>query len=113
MSEMVHYTWKIKEIHLDEFNTYEELAKSILDKKGFKKLKNYDNYIEALIYEYYDEYIQIDWILFEIITKDTIEQYNDIFKSNKNEDETISYEVKYYNGWCSFEEAMWYALQNK
>ena len=37
---------------------------------------------------------------------------SDIFNAHDNNDGTIDYEVLYYNGGCSFDEAVEYAIDN-
>ena len=45
-----------------------------------------------------------------IISEDDIDDYADIFNASKNEDGTIDFLLRYYNGGCSFNEALTTAI---
>lgn len=47
------------------------------------------------------------------IERTEYEDSDDIFESSKNDDGTIDFQVKYYNGGCGFGEALEYALKTK
>lgn len=55
--------------------------------------------------------VEIDGLVYEV-EEVKIDPYDDIFESSKNEDGSINFEVKYYNGGCGFNEAIVYALDN-
>jgi len=57
-----------------------------------------------------DTAIVIDGKVFEI-QRTEYEDSDDIFESTKNEDGTIDFQVKYYNGGCGFGEALEEALK--
>ena len=83
-----------------------------------------DNYVKDCdIPSYYDsdeEYFndvfqekafQINGIVYEVETKELNDDY--IAISKHNDDGTIDFQVKFYNGGCSFNEAVEEALKNK
>lgn len=67
--------------------------------------------------EYFNDYLSesaivIDGKVFEV-ERTQFEDSDDIFESTKNEDGTIDFQVKYYNGGCCFGEALEYALKKQ
>ena len=62
------------------------------------------------IYDYCDEAVEIDGMVY-LVKKDDIDPYSDMFLSNKNENGTIDFYVKFYNGCCSFNEAINNAIE--
>lgn len=107
MSETVHYIGTLKEVEKLKGETLEEQCKRILD----KKLEEYYNsYQEMLLDEYYKKYVICNNILYSVEMKDAT--YNDVFNMSYNLDGTIRFEVKYYDGGCSFIEAIETAFNN-
>lgn len=91
MSETVHY-------------------KGILIPTG-KTLKEFDPKAKHTWDLLYKSAIEIDGQIYTI-EKEEIDDSN-LFLSKKNEDGTINFEIRYYNGGCSFDEAIREALKNK
>jgi hypothetical protein len=112
MSETVHYRGTLTKVERLGNETLEEQCKRIIGEGNFKNY--YESYQEMLLYgyEYSQDYFLQDDILYSVSKKE-IDTDEDIFKSNENEDGTIEFEVKYYNGGCGFNEALEYALDNK
>ena len=52
---------------------------------------------------------EIDGIVYEVETKNV--EYEDIAISSRNDDGTIDFQLKFYNGGCSFNEALDDALK--
>ena len=69
-----------------------------------KTLSEFDNSADD-IYDHYYKAVLIDDQVYTV-EKEEVEPYEDVFLSSKNEDGTIDFEVKYYNGGCSFNEAI-------
>lgn len=63
------------------------------------------------IYDHYETAVEIDGLIYTV-EKEYIETYEDMFTSSKNENGTIDFEIKYYNGGCGFGEAIDEALGN-
>tara|TARA_R110000851_G_scaffold325711_1_gene493864 strand:- start:389 stop:700 length:312 start_codon:yes stop_codon:yes gene_type:complete len=66
--------------------------------------------------EYFDDVFTekayaINGIVYEVETKDI--EGEDIATSKQNPDGSIDFQVRFYNGGCSFNEAIEYALKNK
>ena len=71
----------------------------------------YDNKTEHFNDEFCSVAVEIDGEVYAIV-RNEYEDGDDIFESSKNEDGTIDFQVKYYNGGCGFGEAMEEALKN-
>jgi hypothetical protein len=108
MSEHVVLSGKVKKVKFLKNETLEEACKRILIENKIDletKMEYYDNYVECLIEELYKKYEIIDDEIFEIISCKNHE-YSDIFEMKQNEDGTFDYLLSYYNGGCSFGEAL-------
>lgn len=64
------------------------------------------------IYDHYERAVEIDGMIY-MVEKTDINPDEDIFRSTKNDDGTIDFEVKYYNACCSFNEAIDEALSTE
>ena len=69
----------------------------------------YDDKTEHFNEEFQSTAIEIDGEVYDIV-RNEFEDSDGIFESSKNEDGTIDFEVKYYNGGCGFGEALEEAL---
>ena len=111
MSETVYYTGKIKPVEI--IDNVESTARIILLKSGLEiKSDIYDSYVEQLEDMLYDQYLVTDEDIFEVISQSKNDPDDDMFEASRNADGTINFTVKYYNGGCSFGEAIEEALQN-
>lgn len=114
MSEIVHYIGKLKEVVPREGETLQEVAKKIYDQAGFTmsdywKERFDGNWVKALCGET-ENYVRHNGRLFEVLQKISIDPDGDIANASENDDGTINYEVKYYNGGAGFNEAIDEAL---
>jgi len=109
MSETVHYKGKLQEIIKLGNETLEEQCKIILNKELDD---NFMSYQEYLLDEYYQKYIVHDGILYSV-EKQNVEQDQDIFNISYSGCCSFNFEVKYYNGGCSFDEAIEYAFERR
>ena len=89
-------TWKDKFIHLQ--------------KKGYE-FKDYDIDNEWIGGESEGSTISANGDFYQIIKSKDFD-YEDIYEASHNEDGTVSYVLKYYNGSCGFQEALEEALNN-
>lgn len=113
MSETVRYTGKLKLVENLPNETFEEQCERILNENNYVELSTYcDSWEEMLCDELYDKYIVYNEKIYKVVEKNYKDVGEDIFEAYKNEDGTIDYEVMYYNGGCSFSEAIEYALNN-
>lgn len=71
----------------------------------------YDSVSEWFDDNYYKSNFAICGMVYSV-QKEFVDEADDIFKSTKNQDGTIEFEVKYYNGGCGFNEAIDDALKN-
>ena len=95
MSETVHYKGKIQLVEKIKDETLEEQCKRILSEHGYQELDLYcDSWHEMLCEELYERYVIVNDSIYKVI------------------DKTINYHVMYYDGGCSFNEAIEEAIQN-
>lgn len=111
MSETVHYKGKLKKIEVEDIETFK---KETVD-NYFKTTPAPSWYKEGEQEDFFDDdmreiYIVNNGNVYEILSKDNIDNESDIFIANTNIDETIDYDVMYYNGGCGFSEAIEEAL---
>lgn len=69
----------------------------------------YKSYTELIIDDY--NHVLIDDNLYQVLTKESL-QNDDIFEASKTDHNVYDYLVQYYDGGCSFSEAIGYALKN-
>jgi hypothetical protein len=110
MSETEHFKGKLIKVELEE--SLEKTCEKILNEHGVKD----NGYFESIIllfedFFYTKEYAIVDDVLYKLNFK-RIEDEESIFTSEQNEDGSIDFEVKYYNGGCGFNEALEEALEN-
>lgn len=109
MSETVYYKGILKPVDMLIGEGIEERCKRII---GNVELEDYyESYQEKLMddYDYYEKYVIHNGILYSV-EKQNFDPEESIFIANRNDDGTINFEVRYYNGGCSFDEAIDYAL---
>jgi hypothetical protein len=110
MSEVVHYRGTLTRVEKLESESLEDQCKRL---SGNKRLQSYhDSYQEQLVHDNYQDYVILDDVLYSVKKQD-IDPDEDISRMTENEDGTLSFEVKYYNGGCSFDEAIEEAFGNK
>ena len=113
MSEVVHYTGKIKLVEKLPNELIEEQCKRILMQHKYTELNSYcESWKEMLYEEMYDNYVIVNDNLYEIVEKNDKEYDTDIFNISDNKDGSYDYEVMFYDGGCSFSEAIEIALNN-
>jgi hypothetical protein len=60
--------------------------------------------------ECYRKAVEIDGLVYEVESKE-LDPYDGIFNASHNNDGTIAFELRYYNGGCDFSEALDEALK--
>lgn len=109
MSETVHYRGTLTVVERLESETLEEQCKRILEGK---ELESYHDSHEDMLRDIgYKQYLIRDDIIYDVKKKEIGE--DDMFIITEGKDGTLNFEVSYYNGGCSFDEAMEYAFNNK
>jgi len=112
MSEVVYYKGILKPVDFLVGETLEERCKRII---GDVELEDcYDSYQEKLMddFDYYESYVIHNDILYSV-EKNRLDPEQSFFMSKRNDNGTVNFEVRYYNGGTSFDEAIEYALKNK
>ena len=112
MSDYETRKGKCKEVMKNEDESYSDFCIRLIKKYSSKKddISNFDE--EDLRWYLYDNDIAVlnKNYAYVIISEDDIDDYADIFNASKNEDGTIDFLLKYYNGGCSFDEALTTAI---
>lgn len=113
MSETVQYKGKLREIRRKDDETLQQLAEHILIETKKTPIPDYYNgdFLECLLEEGYYDYVKINNKLYTV-DKEQFDDHDDIFIASKNEDESIDFHLKFYNGGCSFSEAINEAITN-
>jgi len=116
MSSIEHHSGKLIPVAIfHDIEEREEIAKEIVKEEGydskFDKFEAYwDSYTECLEDQGYRTYYIGNGAIYKI-EAETLDPEADIFKANKNRAEgTIEFEIRFYNGGCSFNEALDKAL---
>lgn len=110
MSETVYYKGKLKEVKRFDGESIEEQCKRLLHGETLHSYM--DSYQEMLQDEYYQQYVVYDDILYSV-EKESLDPDEEIFNAIENEDGSINFEIKYYNGGFSFNKAIEVALNNR
>lgn len=100
MSETVHYKVKLNPTGLavDEFIKDDQV-------KSW-----HENKLDVLNNEFYMKAFEFNGVVYKVECSE-VDLDEDIFKSSINEDGAIDCEIKYYNGGCSFNDALEEALK--
>lgn len=112
MSETECKVGTLMEIPLAEGETIEDVIMQLLTEEQRNKIDtSYDGNVMACFRDnYYEEYIIYDGKLYRVDMK--VEKWGeDIFHATHRQDGDIDFVVQYYNGSCSFEEAINEALK--
>lgn len=109
MSEMEHCRGTLKLVEKLRGESLEEQCQRLLNNK--ERPSYYDSYQEMLRDEFYKEYIICNDAVYSIDSQE-IDPYEDIFIAYKDENGAINFEVQFYNGGCSLNEAIETALEN-
>lgn len=111
MSEYVGYKGTLKLMQKLNDETLEEQCKKLVNDltDGEIDMSYYDTFEDALLDEFYNEYYVHDNNLYGVERDEYCEQ--DIFKGER-ENKNIKFQVQYYNGGCSFDEALDKVMKN-
>ena len=103
MSQIVHYKGILKRVERLNNEDLEGCCKRLCNNDDLPSY--YDNYQEFLTDEYYKKYTILGG---EVYLVEEIQNYEDkdIFEIEKISDDKYSFELKYYNGGCAFDEAI-------
>jgi hypothetical protein len=115
MSDYEFHIGKLKKIQLKENQSYEDFAKETLNSLGKQELPTYcKGWIEFLLENCYDTYLQVNNELFCIIESEENRDAGDSYCIlTENQDGTISFSTRFYNGGTCLTEMIQYELENK
>ena len=103
MSDTVHYKGKLIPVATED--TLEATAKRVMKEEGTELKDWVDDWRYIFDDNFYREYIIIDDKIYKADYKE-LNSYDDIMNATINEDGSIDFEIKYYNGGCGFCEAL-------
>lgn len=107
MSETVRYIGKIKLSEKLTNETLEEQCERIARANNLEHLRElYDDWQEVIRYELEDIFVIHNDKVYVVLEQKDADIHESVFKGLKNKDRTINYDVMYYNGGCSFDEAI-------
>lgn len=109
MSETEHNSGTLTPVPM--VGDLEATAKSILSADGVEPKEYYDNFLEQLEDVGYRNYVIAGDKIYKVAYTEN-DPDTDIFKAKRNEDGTIDFETRYYNGGCGFGEAIEIALKS-
>lgn len=110
MSETEHNKGKLKPAGMS--GGVEATAKRICENLGFALSEYNDTYLEQLEDDGYRSWILIGDIIYKV-ENESVDAEGDIMNAKILDDGTIEYEVRYYNGGCSFGEAIQTAVDKQ
>lgn len=108
MSETVHFKWKLTRVELTW--TLEEKCEQFMKSKSQVLPEWHSKYKESVEDSFYKEIVILNDELYSV-EMESFSDDQDIFTSKNNDDWTIDFDIRYYNGWCSFDEAIGYAVK--
>lgn len=112
MSDYETRKGRCKEVMKHDNESYSEFCIRLIKTYSSKKddISNFDE--EDLRWYLYEENIAVlkKDRAYVIVYEDNIDDYEDIFHASKNEDGTIDFLLRYYNGGSSFDEALIIAI---
>ena len=114
MSKTVHYkgiATKIKSISIQDLQEFAENELILRNKEVSDYYEN--NFLECLCDTYYEEYFYHPKTnSLYAITREDIDSDEDIIRANVLKNETIEYELRFYNGGAGFSECLEEAFDN-
>jgi hypothetical protein len=96
---------KGKLIPVDHSGTVEEKCKAVIDEMGLEMKSYYDSYKEMLDDEGYRAFYITETEVYKV-ESEALDTDMEIFDATLNDDGTINFHTMYYNGGCSFNEAL-------
>lgn len=110
MSRTEHHIGKLNEIYIE--HSLDATCQEIVEEANMTDRLSDGYSAKELINDEMDEqYVITEDKIYGVLKSEEIDPNYDIFKASRNEDGTINFEVKYYNGGCGFGEAIGRALK--
>jgi len=111
MSQTEHHVGKLIEVKPYAGETVEELMLRLLEENGYGNILEdfYDDIADWFNEDLYDAYYNYNGTIYKIIDKE-FEDDDDIITATLEDDNTISYQLRFYNGGASFGECLGEAL---
>ena len=101
---------KGKLVPVNIINSLESTANLLLKQMNIEKDDYYDTCLEQLKETVYQTYVVTKDKIYEVVESRNEEAHRDIFDAILNNDKSIDFTLKYYNGGCCFNEAIEKAL---
>jgi hypothetical protein len=84
----------------------EKQCEAICNKYGWEKSSYHEDYEELMLDEGYRKVFIHDDVIYEIVDIVEVDPYEDIAIMAKNQNESLSFEVRWYNGGASMSEVI-------
>jgi len=115
MSSTKQYKGVLSVVPRDEGVSLEDQMIQILNQAGLTIKTLDDGSIEYSIREHFDDefyrkYVVVDDVIYKVESMGDVSN-DDIFEAHIRPDGKIGYHVMYYNGGCSFDEAINYSIK--
>lgn len=99
MSQTELHIGKLRKVELEQNQSLEDFYKEKLKNIGITELRKYDNdWEDAFRDEFYEKYFVINNVIWEIFDHEEKDDSDDIYELKPNEDGTLSFIMKFYNG---------------
>ena len=99
-----------KMIRLPVLGDIENTAKHLCQQEGWDKYEE-ENWLETLFDNGYRKYVVTENCVY-LVTECKEFEYGDIFEAREVKDGEVDFILSYYNGGCSFDEAIEEAIKN-
>ena len=111
MSEVNTIKGKLREVYNKEKVSVIELMKMILNENNIEyNVGDEDNIKDSFYDRFYDDYVIVGDRMFHVESRKDLRE-EDIFEASRNSDGTYDFLVQFYNGGCSFGEAIEEAMK--
>lgn len=104
MSNTEYHTGKL--VPIEQSFSLEDTARLLLKEHNQKSNDIYDSYLEQFREFFYKEYAIYNGEIYRIDKEHSSTDDEDISIAHKNQDGTIDFTIRFYNGGCSFDEAL-------
>lgn len=113
MSQVETIKGKLRRVHNKEKAPMIDLMKMVLNEHNIKYDADDEDDIKDSFYDkFYDDYVVVGDDMYHVENRVDLRE-EDVFESFENEDGSIDFLVQYYNGGCSFGEAVEEALKKR
>ncbi len=107
MSDMEHHVGKLRKITINPGHTVEDWAREKCQSNGFHEKAPYNwTWWDQLWDHYPNKYFKANEEVWEAIEHRELDASDDIYELTPNEDGTVSFVMRFYNGGTCFSESI-------